>query len=257
MTREAGTRAFRAIAPIEYGALCDVGRQRQHQEDTAVVLSELGLGMVLDGMGGSSSGNVASEAAACAIADAWADALAVGALWGPSLDDNPLVTAILLGNESILDLSQSNRMYTGIGSTVAAFAATTEGVLVAHVGDSRIYRLRGGKIEPMTRDHSLVNEYISFMPNLNEAEIAALPKNVITRALGMGRECKVDARLEPLRGGDLYLACSDGICNDIDDAQIEGVLALAANLPQAARLLIERANEAGGHDNLSVVLARW
>jgi protein phosphatase len=135
--------------------------------------------------------------------------------------------------------------------------AVEDGVYVAHVGDSRGYRIRDGKIEQLTEDHSLLNDYIK-MKRLTPEEIANFPhKNVIVRALGMKDTVKVDTRYEQPRAGDTYLLCSDGLSGPVTDPDMLDIVQNSPDLKSAAAKLIQRANEHGGPDNISVVLARW
>jgi serine/threonine protein phosphatase PrpC len=130
-------------------------------------------------------------------------------------------------------------------------------VYVAHVGDSRVYRIRDGKLEQLTEDHSLLNDYIK-MKRLTAQEIANFPhKNVIVRALGMKDTVKVDTRFEVPRANDIILLCTDGLSGPVDDDQILSIIDSATDLRTAARRLVERANENGGPDNITCVLARW
>jgi protein phosphatase len=144
-----------------------------------------------------------------------------------------------------------------MGTTIVALFAVENGVYLAHVGDSRVYRMREGKFEQLTEDHSLLNDYIK-MKRLTAEEIANFPhKNVIVRALGMKDTVKVDTRLEQPRAGDVYLLCSDGLSGPVADPEMLGTLSGTSDLKTAASRLIARANENGGPDNITVVLARW
>jgi protein phosphatase len=145
-----------------------------------------------------------------------------------------------------------------MGSTlVAAFVDREARVVhIGHVGDSRCYRLRGDAIELLTRDHSLVNDALDLKPDLTEDELARLPKNIITRALGMKDGVKVDVRSEVLQPGDVYLLCSDGLSGMVSDEQMVEALSITEDLKEACELLIAMANDAGGTDNISAVAVR-
>ena len=135
--------------------------------------------------------------------------------------------------------------------------AVEDGVYAAHVGDSRIYRYRDGKIEQLTEDHSLLNDYIK-MKRLTPEEIANFPhKNVIVRALGMKDTVKVDTRFESPKANDIYMLCSDGLSGPVEDPEMLEILTRHGDLKQAASKMIERANENGGPDNITVILARY
>jgi protein phosphatase len=143
-----------------------------------------------------------------------------------------------------------------MGTTLVTILVIDEGVLIAHVGDSRIYRVRDGKLEQLTDDHSLLNDYIK-MKRLTEEEIANFPhKNVIVRALGMKDTVQVDVLTKVPRIGDTYLLCSDGLSGMLTDDRMEAILSSSLDLDQAVHALIDGANEEGGIDNISVILAR-
>ena len=171
-------------------------------------------------------------------------------------DENRLVTSIKLANLRIHEAAQRDPKLRGMGTTVVGIVMVDEGALIAHVGDSRVYRLRGGKLEQLTEDHSLLNDYIK-MKKLSPEEIAAFPhKNVIVRALGMKESVKVDIQLDKPMSGDVYLLCSDGLCGPVTDADLEDVLRTTPDLQSAASKLIQKANSNGGPDNITVVLAK-
>src|SRR5262249_8981912 len=132
----------------------------------------------------------------------------------------------------------------------------TGSIEIAHIGDSRCYRIRDGKIEQLTRDHSLIGDALAWNPNLTEEELSRLPKNIISRALGLKRYVEVDIKSEPALPGDLYLLCSDGLSGMIKDGQILDLIQLSDNLTEACENLIAVANEAGGTDNITAVTIR-
>jgi protein phosphatase len=144
-----------------------------------------------------------------------------------------------------------------MGTTFVGLFTANDGVYVAHVGDSRCYRFRDGKLEMLTEDHSLLNDYIK-MKRLTAEEIANFPhKNVIVRALGMKDTVKVDTRFEVPQINDTYLLCSDGLCGPVTDDEMQSILRENADLKAASSQLIARANEHGGPDNITCVLVRW
>jgi protein phosphatase len=143
-----------------------------------------------------------------------------------------------------------------MGSTCVAIHLTPGMVHIAHVGDSRCYRIRDGEIEQMTRDHSLINDALDMKPDLTKEELARLPKNIITRALGMKDVVKVDVKSEPVLPGDTFLLCSDGLTGMVPVHQILEVVGLTAEPQEACELLIAEANDAGGTDNISAVIVR-
>jgi len=228
-------------------ALSDTGRQRRANEDACFARAPLFV--VADGMGGAQAGEVASR-------------LAVD-LFEPGLDDDgdksaesALSARIRLANERIHDLAQSDRARQGMGTTITAAVVGEDDVAVAHVGDSRAYRLRNGTFERLTDDHSLVEE-LKRQGKLTDQEAIHHPqRSIITRALGPEPSVEVDATTWPAEPGDVFLLCSDGLTSMIEDRQVADLLREAPSMEQAARALVAAANEAGGRDNITVVLFR-
>jgi protein phosphatase len=172
-------------------------------------------------------------------------------------EENRLVTGIKLCNLRIYEQAQRNAKQRGMGTTLAALFAVEDGIYVAHVGDSRVYRIRDGVLDQLTEDHSLLNDY-KKMKHLTPEEIANFPhKNVIVRALGMKDTVKVDTRFEAPRAGDAMIVCSDGLCGPVTDQQLLDLVVGAPDLPTATQRLIDCANENGGPDNITCVIARW
>jgi protein phosphatase len=228
-------------------------------------MPEFGLYVVADGMGGHASGEVASKMAADSVREFLAEtAEDPEKTWPYKMDrskgyeENRLITGVKLANLRIYETAQRDGSKRGMGTTYVSLFAAENGVYIAHVGDSRCYRFRAGKLEPMTEDHSLLNDYIK-MKRLTQEEIDNFPhKNVIVRALGMKDTVKVDTRFEVPEPGDLFLLCSDGLSGPAPDAEIQEILGnTSADLKIAASALIERANQNGGPDNITVVLVRW
>ncbi|MFO0550289.1 MAG: PP2C family serine/threonine-protein phosphatase [Polyangiaceae bacterium] len=273
---------IRAIA----AGLSDVGRQREHNEDSYAIDDEHGLFVVADGMGGHSAGDVASRLATSTIADFFRTLAGEDVTWPSHFDrtltdeENRLLTSIGIANRRIFEQSQSVRSLAGMGTTVvgAHFSSKKRRMFVGHVGDSRAYRIRDGQIQQLTRDHSLANEPF---PELTEAERAELPRNVITRALGMQDNVVVDLTSDEAMPGDVYLLCSDGLSGMITDPEILGeVAAIMAATAERARVdngsrtpaetrqvsqkeleslcerLVQKANDAGGEDNITALAVR-
>jgi protein phosphatase len=215
-------------------------------------------------MGGHASGEVASKMAIETLREFFrATGQDPEATWPYKMDksrgyeENRLITAVKLANLRIHESQYREPKLKGMGTTFVGMLVIDEGVLIAHVGDSRVYRLRQGKLEAMTEDHSLLNDYIK-MKRLTEEEIANFPhKNVIVRALGMKETVKVDTRLDVPQPGDTYLLCSDGLSGPVSDAETQEIMSSTTDLKGAASKLIERANANGGPDNVTVVLVRW
>jgi len=241
----------------------DVGLQREINEDTFRILAEYHLYFVADGMGGHQAGDVASKMAADTVTTFFEATQQEDATWpfpiDPqlSLEENRLCSSIKLANRKIYDLSQSNRLLQGMGTTFVGISLSLEKQLcyVAHVGDSRAYRLRQEEMSLMTRDHSLVNDYLNIMPDMPMEAMEIVPRNVITRALGMEESVLVDIRQEPLQVGDRFLLCTDGLSGQVPDARIQEILLEHGDDQEAAgQSLIRDANEAGGDDNVTIVL---
>jgi protein phosphatase len=223
----------------------DTGRQRRENEDNAYVRAPLFV--VADGMGGAQAGEVAS-------------ALAVEAFQQPLPEDGPpeqrLAARVQEANRRIYETSRSAQEHAGMGTTLTATYLDDTDLAVAHVGDSRAYLFRDGKLTRLTQDHSLVEELVR-RGKLTEEQAAEHPqRSIITRALGIENDVLVDTWTYPVRAGDVVLMCSDGLTSMIGEPPIVSVLASEHDLGAAADKLIAAANEAGGRDNITVVLFR-
>jgi serine/threonine protein phosphatase PrpC len=243
--------------------LSDVGQQREHNEDSFCILPEYGLFVVADGMGGHRAGDVASKMATHAIASFFQATSKEDATWpfhfDPhlSVEENRLITGVKVANKRIYEHSMRYREVHGMGTTVvgALFARERGRMYVAHVGDSRAYRVRKGEITQLTRDHSLLNDYLLVMPDMTQEQRDELPKNVITRALGMQDSVVVDLVPDQPSEGDVYVLCSDGLSGMMTDEVIRDLVVEAqGDVQAAAHALVERANANGGEDNVTVVL---
>ncbi|MBW2453146.1 MAG: serine/threonine-protein phosphatase [Deltaproteobacteria bacterium] len=251
---------------IEVAGETNVGRKRNHNEDNFALMPEFGLYMVADGMGGHASGEVASKLSIDALHDFLTETSDdPERTWPYKMDrtkgyeENRLITGVKLSNLRIYESAQRDGKKRGMGTTFVGLFAAEDGVFIAHVGDSRCYRFRAGKLEPLTEDHSLLNDYIK-MKRLTAEEIENFPhKNVIVRALGMKDTVKVDTRYEVPEVGDTFLLCSDGLAGPASDDEIELVMQQAADgdIKEMTSALIAKANENGGPDNITAVLVRW
>ena len=224
----------------------DTGRQRNANEDS--LFTDAPLFVVADGMGGAQAGEVASRAAA----ESFAQNL-------PSGPPERLLEETIEGaNRTIHELARKDPSLAGMGTTITAALVDldAEEVAIGHVGDSRAYRLRDGKFEQLTRDHSLVEE-MRRKGQLTDAQAEDHPqRSIITRALGPEPEVEVDLRTVPALAGDVFLICSDGLTTMLDDEKIAHVLGRATSLQSAVKALVDEANRAGGRDNITVVLFR-
>lgn len=242
----------------------NVGMKRTHNEDSYILVEDQNLFVVADGMGGHASGEVASQMTVENLAKFFKETTDNHEITWPfkeekglRYDENRLVTAIKLANLRIFESSSNEARYRGMGTTVVGGLFSNGTVYIAHVGDSRGYRFRAGALEQITEDHSLLNDYIRAN-KLTPEEIEAFPhKNVIVRALGMKDTVQVDiSRLEPV-AGDIFLLCSDGLSGPVSDPEMQEILAASPeDLDAAATALINRANDNGGPDNITVVLAK-
>jgi protein phosphatase len=251
---------------IEVAGETNVGRKRNHNEDNFALMPEFGLYMVADGMGGHASGEVASKLSIDAIHEFLNETTDdPEKTWPYKMDrskgyeENRLITSIKLANLRIYESSQRDGKKRGMGTTFVGIFVVEDGMFVAHVGDSRCYRYRKGRLESLTEDHSLLNDYIK-MKRLTQEEIENFPhKNVIVRALGMKDTVKVDTRFEVPEVGDTFLLCSDGLAGPVSDPDIQSILQShdRGDIKDATSRLIEKANENGGPDNITAVLVRW
>jgi protein phosphatase len=242
----------------------DVGLQREHNEDSFVVLAEHDLFIVADGMGGHRAGDVASRIATETISEFFRTTANEDVTWpfhfdtNLSEEENRLLTGIRVANRQIFDHSTRSREYHGMGTTVvgAMFSPRKQRMYIGHVGDSRCYRVRDGAIRLLTRDHSLINDYLLAMPDLTDAQKDELPKNVITRALGMQDHVVIDLQHDDPRSGDVYVLCSDGLSGMVGDDDIRDVIVGSISIEDACRRLIAKANDHGGEDNITTVLIK-
>ena len=248
---------------VEFGARSDSGRVRENNEDFFRAAPELGLFVLSDGMGGMASGEVASRLAVdtvvehC-IAGAEDPELARDGrhVPGASPPGDRLASGIRLANAAVRREASKNQAQQRMGATIVAVQITEERLIVAHVGDSRAYRLRQGKIEQLTEDHSFVAEEVRRgRMTRHEAEQSKL-QNVLLRALGPEPEVLVDVNEELVQEADAFLLCSDGLTKELSSAQICAVMDEAEDAEEAARQLVELANQAGGTDNITVVVIR-
>jgi protein phosphatase len=249
---------------IAHAGKTDVGKKRGHNEDAWFVMEDERLFLVADGMGGHSSGEVASQLACDTVASFFrATSTDEEITWpfkmekGRNYAENRLITGIKLANQRIFEASQREARYKGMGTTIVGAHMVDGCVCIAHVGDSRVYQLREGRLQQLTEDHSLLNDYLKAR-QLTEEEIENFPhKNVIVRALGMRDSVQVDVKAFTPRVGDVYILCSDGLSGMVDDQHILDIaLGNVTDLGAVCEKLVEAANEAGGHDNVTTVCIR-
>ncbi len=249
---------------IIYAGASDVGKVRDHNEDAYAVIPEVNLIMVCDGMGGHAAGEVASEMAVETISAIFKDQdlqlFAVDGLPYPeeiSPEGKLLVGAIAVANHRIIEVAKESTERSGMGTTVVACHFQNGVVSICHVGDSRAYLIRQGNIRRVTIDHSWVSEVMEKHHLTEEESENLVNRNVITRALGTRPTIKTDISQIRFQKDDLFLLCSDGLCGMISDSEIlKAANAGADDLNQLAQVLIAKANEAGGSDNITVCIAR-
>ena len=248
---------------IEAYGLTHVGRQRQHNEDTLLVSKEARLFLVADGMGGHAAGEIASRIAVDSITEFIVHTKEDDGTWPHAYDEhyrrttNRLMAALRMANTRVLEAMRKDARLRGMGTTVVACMADGDTMSVAHVGDSRAYLVREGKISRLTNDHSWVFEQVQA-GMLTEAEAEKHPlRNVITRALGGALSVNPDASEVESQSGDLYLLCSDGLTGMVPEDEILRLVSEnAANLEVACQQLIDVANQRGGLDNITAVLVK-
>jgi protein phosphatase len=234
-----------ALGIVEQVGRTDVGRQRSANEDSLVLRPPFFA--VADGMGGARAGEVASAIAA----EAFEGASAAG-----EAAEAQLARLLREANRRIYDLAVTDESHRGMGTTLTAAKVHDGEVSLAHVGDSRAYRMRDGGLEQITRDHSLVAELERSGQITPEAAEHHPQRSIITRALGPEPDVEVDTYTLSARDGDLFLLCSDGLTSMISDDEVAAILRTSATLDEAADALIKAANQSGGKDNITVVLFR-
>src|SRR5450631_4099483 len=222
---------------IRYAAKTDVGMKRNHNEDYFSLIEDEQLFLVADGMGGHASGEVASKMAADVMTEIYARTKDDEATWPYKMDrhlsyvENRLVVGIKMANQRIFQAASKEVKLKGMGTTIVSGQVVGDKFYIAHVGDSRCYRVRGAAIQQMTRDHSLLEDYKDAKPGMSDEEQRKFPhKNVITRALGMRETVQVDIHVQDIQDGDVYVFCSDGLSGMIEDQTIANVLKATPDL---------------------------
>ena len=241
--------------------LTDIGKVRDHNEDAVASDLSIGLLVLADGMGGYKAGEVASEMAVLLVAAEITQAMQDNVQTWPEKsallpESHMLKNAIQKVNAAIYQVSQDEPQCAGMGTTLVAGVFTNNKLVVGHIGDSRMYRLRDGALVQLTEDHSLVQEQINAGLITKEQAQTSSNKNLVTRALGIEPEVELELQELDVEAGDFYLLCSDGLSDMVSDAEIAETLREAnGNITHAANRLVHLANEHGGVDNISVMLA--
>lgn len=254
---------MRLAEALEIFSQTHPGMVRSHNEDSVACEPACGLVVLADGMGGYNAGEVASGiAVSVVITEVGHRLLNASPVGRVEKDGEELGVSLLRGNiqkanASIFHAAQNQSEYAGMGTTMVAGLFYDNRVVVGHVGDSRMYRLRDEVLEAITRDHSLLQEQIdSRMISVADARLSK-NKNLVTRAVGIDVEVEPELHMHSVLVGDIYLLCSDGLNDMVEDEDIQSTLyALQNNLPLAASQLIQMANDNGGRDNVSVILVK-
>ncbi len=242
----------------EFSSAIDAGRARSNNEDSVVVDTSCDLVVLADGMGGYNAGEVASGMLTSFIVTELGRWLREA---GPQAGDGDVRRAMDIcvdnANRAIFNAANSNPQYAGMGTTLVMGAFRAGQLLVGHVGDSRAYRWRAGRLQQITRDHSLLQEQIDAGLITPEQAAFSANKNLVTRAVGVEDTVLLETHVHDVQPGDLYLLCSDGLSDMLHDNTIAQILAAATGtLEEACRTLVDAANDAGGRDNISVILVR-
>ncbi|HPY75787.1 MAG TPA: Stp1/IreP family PP2C-type Ser/Thr phosphatase, partial [Planctomycetota bacterium] len=247
---------------LEMVGKTDIGRQRSRNEDHYLILDSVHLTAVADGMGGHIDGDVASGIAINTVQQRY-ETEYLQLSEESSYDDllkfqeRFLSDTILEANKKIFIENKESSSFDGMGTTIVAIIFTNKHAIIAWVGDSRIYLYRKEKLVQITQDHSLISELMRFNVFVEKELLFLQNKNIITRALGMNEDVTVDTKIQEIFLNDIFLLCSDGLTDQVQDSQIEEILSENEdNLAEAARKLIDYANFHGGQDNITVTLAK-
>jgi serine/threonine protein phosphatase PrpC len=246
---------------IQAGARTDLGRVRKNNEDCLAIDDSLQLYVLSDGMGGQAHGEVASKLAVQTVLThcRQSENSRATPIFGESSPDvsertNRLASAIHLANRKVFETASSNPEQKGMGATIVAAWVESQRLSIAHVGDSRAYLLRGGAMEQLTADHSLVAEKVRVGILTPQEADASEMQSVLTRAVGTTDSVEVDTDEQVLLVGDFLLLCSDGLTRMVTDPEIASTLLTSASPQEAAERLVDLANDNGGVDNVSVIV---
>ncbi len=242
---------------FEFFSQTDTGRVRSNNEDSIAVDESCGVAVLADGMGGYAAGEVASGMACDFIKSELGRWLREAS---SNASDGDVKRAMDIcvdnANRAIFGAASSNPTYAGMGTTLVLAVFRSGRLLLGHIGDSRAYRWREGQLQQITKDHSLLQEQIDAGILTPEQAQYAANKNLVTRALGVEDLVLMETHLHDIQSGDIYLMCSDGLSDMLRDQQIAEVMAAHTSLPDMGAALVAAANDAGGRDNIAVVLVR-
>jgi len=242
---------------IDIHAAVDPGRSRSNNEDAVATDADVSLAVLADGMGGYNAGEVASNMVTTFVSSELGRWLReAGAQASDAEVRRAMEICVDNANRAIFNAANANPHYAGMGTTLVVAVFRDSRLLLGHVGDSRCYRLRGGRLQQITRDHSLLQEQIDAGLITPEQAAFSANKNLVTRAVGVEDTVLLETHQHDVLPGDLYMMCSDGLSDMLDDAGIAHVLQAHDSLETGSRALIDAANDAGGKDNISVILVR-
>lgn len=251
-----------AALTLKAAGRTDIGKRRQHNEDVVLVREDLGLFVVADGAGGHNAGEVASALAARSMENYFGATIRAthelpefNRLGLPN-GARRLSSAVHKANRDVVEIARTSPKHRGMGTTVVAacFSPRSGLMHVAHVGDSRCYRLRDGDFELLTQDHSLLTDVLEQRPDLDDDMLARLPKNIVTRAIGLDAQLRVSIRSFSVVEGDRYLLCSDGLSGPVPATELADILLVAAPANDACERLIARAHDHGAPDNIAALI---
>jgi protein phosphatase len=242
---------------FEFFHAVDTGRARSNNEDSVAVDDANALAVLADGMGGYNAGEVASNMATSFIKAELGRWLAEAAHRATDVEvRRAMDICVDNANRAIFNAANANPQYAGMGTTLVVAVFRDGQLRLGHVGDSRAYRWRGGQLAQITRDHSLLQEQIDAGLITPEQAAFSANKNLVTRAVGVEDTVLLETHLHEMQPGDIYLMCSDGLSDMLDDAMMARLLQMNDSLADAGQALIDAANDAGGKDNIALILVR-
>jgi protein phosphatase len=240
---------------LTIASVSDAGLVRTFNEDSVSVDEDLGLVVLADGMGGYKAGDVAAGMATMIVTNELKERLgdSKGRANGTPVDNELIRVAVGRANQAIYHAAHKKAQFQGMGTTIVLALFHDDMITIAHAGDSRMYRLRDDRLKQLTVDHSLLQEQLQLGLISSDDARVSHNRNLVTRALGVNGNIAVDVKQERAMPGDIYLLCSDGLNDMVDDADIElAMTALKENIPLLVKQLVIMANDNGGHDNISV-----
>jgi len=247
---------------VRFAGKTDIGLVRAHNEDSLLIPREMALAVVSDGMGGHAAGDVASRITVETIDQHYRDTARSGPNTWPfklpslEIEKQRMSVAIQLANSNIFETAAADGTKKGMGCTVDAIYFNQGRFFIGHVGDSRVYRIREGRIQMLTEDHSLLNDYLRMKELSGDEGVHFPQKNVVVRALGLADQVHVDVIADAFQVGDVFLLCSDGLSGMLDDRVILEIITARESLDTGCNELIKAANDAGGNDNITAILIR-